>query len=509
MAIDVRRATAEAVELTRLTPGMQFLYAGNKLTTVSDELAAGFAPGDRLLIVQRTGEILHVPRKQWEIADSALDAAVSAFAAVTSASDSAFVDFYERFARTLEDDQVWARIVGANAEDVASARARGRSTTRLVADEKMRKAMADGLRGWADLPTPRGPIDTISRDGWRVEQHRAGYGVVGFVFEGRPNVLADASGVLRGGNTAVMRIGGDALGTARTILDVALRPALKASGLPEGAISLVESADHAAGWALFSNPRLGLAVARGSGPAVLLLGSLATQAGIPVSMHGTGGAWIIADESADLEELRLAVLNSTDRKVCNTVNTICLHGSRGSEQMAAVLEALEQRGASLGFAFKLHVARGSESTVPADLFRRTARLMRAEGEVDEVIAEPIAGDELGREWEWEQTPEVTIKVVHDLAEAIQLFNEQSPRLAASLISSRDEAHQHFFDAIDAPFVGNGFTRWVDGQYALGRPELGLSNWQYGRLLGRSAVLSGDSVFTVRLRAVQDDPGVHR
>ena len=104
---------------------------------------------------------------------------------------------------------------------------------------------------------------------------------------------------------------------------------------------------------------------------------------------------------------------------------------------------------------------------------------------------------------------MTLTIVEDVAEAVSLFNRQSPKFAASLISSSPEAHDRFFDMIDAPFVGNGFTRWVDGQYALNRPELGLSNWQNGRLFGRSGVLSGDSVYTVRARAVQDDPDIGR
>ena len=124
-------------------------------------------------------------------------------------------------------------------------------------------------------------------------------GAVGFVFEGRPNVVADATGVLRSGNTVVFRIGSDALGTARAIIESALAPALTASGLPEGAVSLVDSRSHAAGWAMFADRRLGLAVARGSGPAVTQLGAVARQAGVPVSLHGTGGAWIVAAESAD------------------------------------------------------------------------------------------------------------------------------------------------------------------------------------------------------------------
>jgi len=121
----------------------------------------------------------------------------------------------------------------------------------------------------------------------------------------------------------------------------------------------------------------------------------------------------------------------------------------------------------------------------------------------------IAGDQLGAEWEWEDSPEVTLKIVPDVATAVELFNDLSPRFAASLISSDEGEHRRFWEAIDSPFVGNGFTRWVDGQFALDRPELGLSNWQFGRLFGRGGVLSGDSVFTIRTRAVQEDPTLGR
>jgi glutamate-5-semialdehyde dehydrogenase len=138
-----------------------------------------------------------------------------------------------------------------------------------------------------------------------------------------------------------------------------------------------------------------------------------------------------------------------------------------------------------------------------------AEIFRAVGPVTEPRTELIGDDELGVEWEWEQSPEVSLTLVPDVDAAIELFNTQSPRLAASLISEDEGEHQRFFDRIDAPFVGNGFTRWVDGQFALDRPELGLSNWEHGRLLGRSGILSGDSVYTVRTRATQSDPDLHR
>ncbi len=104
---------------------------------------------------------------------------------------------------------------------------------------------------------------------------------------------------------------------------------------------------------------------------------------------------------------------------------------------------------------------------------------------------------------------MTLTIVRDVDEAVTLFNRHSPRFVASLISASQDAHDRFFDTIDAPFVGNGFTRWVDGQYALNRPELGLSNWQFGRLFGRGGVLSGDSVHTIRSRTVQEDPDIGR
>ncbi len=118
-------------------------------------------------------------------------------------------------------------------------------------------------------------------------------------------------------------------------------------------------------------------------------------------------------------------------------------------------------------------------------------------------------EDLGREWEWEDTPEVTLKLVDDVEEAVALFNRYSPRLVATLICDDPERQDWFYKAVDAPFVGDGFTRWVDGQYALDRPELGLSNWEHGRLFARGGVLAGDSVYTIRTRMTQTDPELDR
>ena len=94
-------------------------------------------------------------------------------------------------------------------------------------------------------------------------------------------------------------------------------------------------------------------------------------------------------------------------------------------------------------------------------------------------------------------------------EAIDLFNRFSPQFVVSAISEDSAERDLVWSQCNAPFVGDGFTRWVDGQFALLRPELGLSNWQSGRLFARGGVLSGDSAFTVRLKVTQEDPGLHR
>ena len=321
-------------------------------------------------------------------------------------------------------------------------------------------------------------------------------------------MFADGAGVVRTGNAVVMRIGSDALGTAEAIVAHALAPALEVAGLPAGTVSLVRSPARAAGWALFADCRLALAVARGSGPAVAQLGAVARQTGTPVSLHGTGGAWLVVAPSADAECARRAVVNSLDRKVCNTLNVCCIPASR-PDLVTVFLEALDEAALRRGVPPRLHVEAGSRDAVPAERFTTTVKVRRVDGVHAEPMASELAEAELGTEWEWEDSPEVSLVVTSGVEAAIDLCNRYSPRFIASLVSDDPAEHERFYAAVDAPFVGNGFTRWVDGQYALDRPELGLSNWQGGRLLGRGGVLSGDSVLTVRHRATVTDPDVHR
>jgi glutamate-5-semialdehyde dehydrogenase len=496
--------------LDALTAGQPIVFGGNRVTHVPPALADAFRAGDRVIVDPLSGDLLHVPEAEFEHAAVPVARARAAFAALAGCTDDQISAFFHGFANRLADDTTFAPIAAANHADVRRATERGRSTTRLVLGDEMRADMVAGLRGWADAPARRDAVERVVRhDGWTLEARRAPLGVVGFVFEGRPNVFADAAGVVRTGNTVVFRIGSDALGTARAIVEHALDPAIEAAGLPAGTVALVASPAHAAGWALFSDPRLSLAVARGSGPAVAQLGAVARQAGVPVSLHGTGGAWVVAAGDADTGRFERIVTNSLDRKVCNTLNVCCVVRERAGELVPAFLAACVRAADVRGSDARVHVTDAAADFVPDDAWSRRSAVERADGTHDEPFVTLTGVETLGHEWEWEASPEATLHVVQSVEEAVGLCNVHSPHFVASLVSESPAAHEAFFAAIDAPFVGNGFTRWVDGQYALNAPELGLSNWEGGRLLGRGGILSGDSVFTVRYRADVTDPDLHR
>jgi len=428
--------------------------------------------GDRAVALAEFGELVVIPQAAGDAAREAVERAAATLPALAAASDAAIRRFFEEFALRLEDEAVFSGIAKANSADIESARARGRAVGRLTLSERMRRDMIAGLRVWTGMPSRIGEvIERRQGDGFVIERRRAPLGVIAFVFEGRPDVFADAAGVLQGRNSAVFRIGADALGTAIAIEELALRPALAAAGLPENALVLVRSKEHAAAHALFCERQVRLAVARGSGRTVALLGALAKQHGIPVSLHGTGGAWMYVEASASPELVANAVRFSLDRKVCNTLNVLVLERAAIPTLGPVIERALREVQAHVA------VCAGSEGVVSA--------------------AESISEGELAKEWEWDATPELSFVVVDGPEQAISLINRYSPKFVASILSARPGAFEAFYAAVEAPYVSNGFTRWVDGQWAWLRPELGLTNWETGRLLGRSGFLSGDDLTSVR------------
>ncbi len=480
---------------------------GRYRTVVSQEFADSMEPGDHVLSLSHNGEMRRLPRAVVDLVEHAVTAASKAFTELSSVSDASINLFFQYAADALEDENTFRTLREANVRDEESARVRGRSVTRLVLSENMRRDMISALLMWRDVPMTRDSlVSHTTHKGWTVEQRLAPLGVLGFVFEGRPNVFADATGVLKGGNTVVFRIGSDALGTANAMMDLIVRPSLLKAGLPVDSVFLLNSPEHSAGWALFSDSRLCLAVARGSGTSVAELGSIAQQSGVPVSLHGTGGAWMMIGEDADLARLESCVFHSLDRKVCNTLNVVCVQRRFASVHVPIIMKAAENAASGRGTRPRIHAVQGAEhylSTVEEIIVHRP------EGEQSERQVTINSVESLYREYEWEENPEFAIVLVESLNEAIDLFNTHSPQFIVSIISENESEQQAVWASSNAPFVGDGFTRWVDGQFSLLRPELGLSNWEKGRLFGRSGVLSGDSAFSVRLRAHQVDANLHR
>ncbi len=480
---------------------------GQQIIELSEEFHRSLAADDQVLAVAATKSLKRIPSEVISLVERAVASASDAFSGLAHCSTESVNSFFDAAGSLLADDEAFAVIDDANKLDVADARSRGRSTTRLVLDPKMRSDMIQAFHMWRDADMiPSFKTDEVVHNGWSVEQWRAPLGVVGFVFEGRPNVFADATGVLKSGNTVVFRIGSDALRTAKAIMDVVIVPALRRAQLPEGSVQLIASREHAAGWKLFSDRRIALAVARGSGEAVAELGSIAQQSGVPVSLHGTGGAWMIVGESAQLSELSQYVEHSLDRKVCNTMNVICVPVSKASIFVPVILESATRAAGKRNTAPRIHAVNGAEKYLPQ---KTVISVRRADGAHEEEQISVSNESALGHEFEWEENPEFFIVLTESTEHAMRLFNQYSPQFVVSAITDDESESELIWNTCNAPFFGNGFTRWVDGQFALLRPELGLSNWQSGRLFSRSGILSGDSAFTVRLRVRQSDAGLHR
>jgi glutamate-5-semialdehyde dehydrogenase len=492
------------------TPALQSgdrVLVGSTLVTVDEVFAGSLKPGDVVLGIASSGELRRIPQDIHLLASRRVGNALAAFHHLQSASISQVNRFFALSAEKLADDSLFELVARANQTDIDAAIAKGRSTTRLALSTKMRTEMIAAFKMWESLEMSFNSLqDTVTHSGWEVQQWRAPLGVIGFVFEGRPNVFADATGVLKGGNTVVFRIGSDALGTAKAIMDTVIHPALAESGLPSDCVVLLESAEHSAGWALFSDNRLSLAVARGSGQAVSELGSIAQQSGVPASLHGTGGAWMIVGQKADAVRLSSVVQHSLDRKVCNTLNVVCVPKTRAAEIVPLVYSAAETAASARGLRCRLHAVDGAEEFLPTSTF---IDVKRADGIHQEQQITVSRRDDISHEFEWEDNPEFFIVLVSDIEESVRLFNDFSPQFVVSVISEDADEREVVWKGANAPFVGDGFTRWVDGQFALLRPELGLSNWQSGRLFARGGVLSGDSAFTVRLQVKQTDVDIHR
>ena len=231
-------------------------------------------------------------------------------------------------------EQEWASLVEANRADLERAEAAGMveaARDRLRLTEERVQGMAAGLRKVAGLPDPVGEITEgwVRPNGLRVSRVRVPLGVVGVIYENRPNVTSDAAGLcLKAGNAAFLRGSSSAIDSNRAIVSLLRQAAVKA-GLPEDAVALVEDTSHETATA-FMRLRgfIDCLIPRGG---QALIASLIEHATVPYVLDGDGNCHIYIDGAADLAMAHELAVNAKTHRfgVCNAVETILVHSSRG------------------------------------------------------------------------------------------------------------------------------------------------------------------------------------
>ena len=354
-----------------------------------------------------------------------------------------------QMARGLEERT--GAILDANRHDLERARTAGHARAfveRLTLTEGRVEEMAAGLRHVAGLPDPVGEtVETIRRpSGLEIARVRVPLGVIGFIYESRPNVTADAAGVcLKSGNAVLLRGGSEAL-ESNTLLAQILGKAVEKAGLPPEVIQAVETADRAGVMAMLTLDRyLDLIIPRGGEEFVRLVAERAT---VPVLKHDKGLCHLYVDDGADLDMALAVAINAKVQRVsvCNSLETLLVH--------AAIAPALLPRLA----------ARLAEVPVEVRADERARALMPGAR-----AAEPA-------DWDAEYLDYIlAVRVVEDLDEAVAHIRRHGSGLAESIVTRDVRRARRFTQEVDAAAVlVNASTRLVDGsQFGMGA-EMGIS-----------------------------------
>lgn len=339
-----------------------------------------------------------------------------------------------------------AELLAANAEDVRAAEANGMAAgllDRLRLGPERLADIAHQLEVLAATPEP--PLQREVRTlptGERVFERRVPVGVIGAVFEARPNVTIDvASQVLKARSAAVLRTGAAALRSASALVEHVIAPALVAHGIPADAVSLVPVPGHAGADALVGLPDLvPLVVVRGSGEVTRRLSALGAAAGTRVLAHADGGGVLYLDASADVDEVTRLVTAGTDRLgVCNRLNLLLIDRPAYERLWPVAEKALADRGIT-------------PSLPPHD-------------------------HRLGHEWALDSGAEahVTVAPVDGPVEAAHTAVRETSGLAATICAADEAAATAFMDAYSGTGVfWNCTTRLLDGYKLLGLPETGIN-----------------------------------
>ncbi|MDO4254524.1 MAG: glutamate-5-semialdehyde dehydrogenase [Kocuria sp.] len=343
-------------------------------------------------------------------------------------------------------------IVGANKKDLARGRDNGTSTAmldRLALDADRIAGLADALRELAALPDPVGSVvrgQTLA-NGLRMRQVRVPMGVVGVIYEARPNVTVDITGIaLKSGNAVLLRGGSAALESNRALVGV-IRDALADQKLPVDIVQSIDDYGRPGAEALMrARGKVDVLIPRGGHG---LIQSVVTNASVPVIETGEGNVHVFVDESAPEKMAVDVVVNAKTQRysTCNTAETLLLHS--GAAAGPAVLEALVKAGV------QLHVDDRAAQMVP-----------------DSATVVAATDDDWATEY---LDAQMAVKVVDSLHEAIAHIDRWSTRHTEAIVTNHVNHAEEFVAAVDAAAVMvNASTRFTDGgQLGLGA-EIGIS-----------------------------------
>lgn len=372
--------------------------------------------------------------------------AASVLAAASTATRNGAL---EAMAQALLDDR--QAVLDANAEDMARGRDKQLDAPlldRLELTPSRFDGMVDGLRQVAQLPDPVGQVDNLRYmpSGIQVGQMRVPLGVIGIIYESRPNVTIDAASLcLKSGNATILRGGSEALGSNRAI-GRCIAAGLKQSGLPESAIQVLDTADRAAVGELIRMPEfVDVIVPRGGKG---LIERISSEASVPVIKHLDGNCHVYVSAHADLAMARAIAVNAKTQRygTCNTMETLLVDGAVADELLPVLAQDYAAAGVEL---------RGCE---------RTRALV------------PTALEASESDWYEEYlAPVLAVRVVDGLDEAIRHINHYSSAHTEAIVTRDHGEAMRFLREIDSSSVMvNASTRFADGfEYGLGA-EIGIS-----------------------------------
>jgi len=342
-------------------------------------------------------------------------------------------------------------LIEANRADVAQAKKAGRDgafVDRLTLTAKTVEQMAQGLEDIAALEDPVGKISELARrpTGIEVGRMRVPLGVIGIIYESRPNVTADAAGLcLKAGNACILRGGSEALRSNQAIADC-VRAGLKAAGLPEAAVQVVATADREAVGALITMTEyVDIIVPRGGKE---LIERLARESKIPMIKHLDGVCHVYIDDRADPEmAVRIADNAKTQRYgTCNTMETLLVAEGIAAKVLPRIGKIYSEKSVEI---------RGDEAT---------RRLVSG--------AKEASDKDYYTEW---LAPVVSVRVVRDLDEAMAHIAKYGSQHTDAIVTEDKARAQRFLREVDsASVLVNASTRFADGyEYGLGA-EIGIS-----------------------------------